>query len=62
MLDICPVMCYIIITKRKGDKKMVWMNTYTGEIVDTIWEVIRNTVENLIYFHFWAPKWKRAEI
>ena len=41
---------------------MVWMNTYTGEIVDTIWEVIRSTVENLIHFHFWAPKWKRVEI
>ena len=41
---------------------MVWMNTYTGEIVDTIWEVISNTVENLIHFHFWAPKWKRVEI
>lgn len=41
---------------------MVWMNTYTGEIVDTIWEVIGNTVENLIHFHFWAPKWKRVEI
>lgn len=41
---------------------MVWMNTYTGEIVDTIWEVIRNTAENLIHFHFWAPKWERVEI
>ena len=41
---------------------MVWMNTYTGEIVDTIWEAIGNTVENLIHFHFWAPKWKRVEI
>lgn len=40
---------------------MVWMNSYTGEVVDTLWEVIRNTVENLVYYHFWAPKWERVE-
>lgn len=40
---------------------MVWMNSYTGEVVDTLWEAIRNTIENLIYYHFWSPKWERVE-
>lgn len=55
--------CAIIKTqKNKGDKKMkIWMNTYTGEAVDTLWEAIRNTIENLIYYHFWSPKWERVE-
>ena len=40
---------------------MVWMNCYTGEIVDTLREVIRNTIQNLIHYHFWAPTWIRIE-
>lgn len=40
---------------------MVWMNCYTGEIADTLWEVIRYTIQNLIHYHFWAPKWARIE-
>jgi hypothetical protein len=39
----------------------MWMNTYTGEVIETLWGAIKITFENLRYYHFWAPKWVKIE-
>ena len=40
---------------------MYWMNTKTGEVVDTLKEAIRNTIDNLRYYHIWTLIWVRVK-
>ena len=40
----------------------VYQNVKTGEIVDTVKEVIYNTIENFIKFHVITLRWVKVEL
>jgi hypothetical protein len=39
-----------------------YMNNDTGEVVSSRWEVVRNTISNLIHYHFWSTNWVRIPV
>lgn len=42
--------------------KTVWINNETGEIAESRLEVVRNTISNLIHYHFWSTNWERISV
>lgn len=39
-----------------------YMNNDTGEVVSSRWEVVRNTISNLIHYHFWSTNWVQIPV
>jgi hypothetical protein len=40
---------------------MIWMNTKTGEVADTLKEVVKATIENFRYYKIVTLHWVRIK-